>query len=145
MINVLCICFNGNLLGPIATGMIKLIGGNEFNVSSACVNPQQTEEQLLNILHEAGITIDASSSETIETVIKNIKTSAFHYVISLDDQITDMHLKPFKLAHKGFKWDIHIPDFDSKDAKTRFYKSVIPFITEKAEEFVVHALDQQLK
>ena len=105
--NVLFVCIHNSARSQIAESLLRKMGGDQFNVVSAGLEPGTLNPLVVKVLLEENIDI---SGKTTNDVFEFFKQSRhFHYVITVCDEAAAERCPVFPGVTKRLSWSFADP------------------------------------
>lgn len=102
-IRVLFICYRHAVRSPVAEGLLRRLGKEHFQVSSAGVQPEPLDPIAIEVMQALGIDISGYMSTAIDHFIGQ----EFDYIITLCDK-AQPYVWEFPGGYTHLRW--HLPD-----------------------------------
>lgn len=102
-IRVLFICYRNAVRSQVAEALLRRIGKNDFQVSSAGIQPEPLDPLAIQMMAEMGIDISGHMSLSIDHFLNQ----EFEYIITLCDK-AQPYIAEFPGTHTSICW--HLPD-----------------------------------
>ena len=135
-LKVLFLCAGNSCRSQMAEGWTRSLHGDEFEVYSAGIKPQELNPMAVRVMKEAGIDISAQKSKHVH-VLKNI---AFDYVVTVCDSAREncpLFPGKTKIIHRDFE-----DPFEAKGSEEEVL-AVYRRVRDQIREFV-HGLPEYL-
>jgi arsenate reductase len=104
MPRVLFLCTGNSARSQMAEGLLRHLGGGQFDVRSAGIRPTSLREEAIRAMAEIGIDISAQTSKSVE----EFTSQAFDYVITVCDSARQ-NCPVFPGAVRMLHWSIEDP------------------------------------
>ncbi len=104
MKRVLFICTGNSARSQMAEGLLRAMGGNEYEVHSAGTHPSLVRPQAIEVMKEIGIDISSQYSKSLDEFV----TQSFDYVITVCDNAKEI-CPFFAGAKEMLHWSIEDP------------------------------------
>ncbi|MGD0013736.1 MAG: arsenate reductase ArsC [Bryobacteraceae bacterium] len=104
MPRVLFLCTGNSARSQMAEGLLRHLGGGQFDVRSAGIRPTSVREEAIRAMAEIGIDISAQTSKSVE----EFTSRAFDYVITVCDSARQS-CPLFPGAVRMLHWSIEDP------------------------------------
>ncbi|MEK6571047.1 MAG: arsenate reductase ArsC, partial [Bacteroidota bacterium] len=104
MKRVLFICTGNSARSQMAEGLLRSLGGNEYEVYSAGTHPSFVRPQAIQVMKEIGIDISSQYSKSLDQFVDQ----AFDFVITVCDNAKEM-CPVFFGAKEMLHWSIKDP------------------------------------
>lgn len=120
-VRVLFICYRNAIRSQVAEALLRRIGHNDFQVSSAGIQPESLDPVAIQLMGDMGIDISGHMSMSIDHFLGQ----QFEYIITLCDK-AQPYVAEFPGNHKYIRW--HLPDpaeFQGNDANRRQLLSLV--------------------
>ncbi len=78
---VLILCTGNSARSQMAEGLLRVMGGDKFEVRSAGVSPTQTRTEAITVMREIGIDISSQRAKSVDEFLN----LSFDYVITVCD------------------------------------------------------------
>jgi arsenate reductase (thioredoxin) len=126
--NVLFVCIHNSARSQMAEELLRRLGGSEFNVESAGLNPGELNSFVVRVLKEMNIDISGKKTQSVTDVLK--KNKSFDYVITVCDETSAEQCPVFSGLSKRLHWGFEDPSAfkgtdDEKLNKTRVIRDQI--------------------
>lgn len=102
-VRVLFICYRNAIRSQVAEALLRRIGNNDFQVSSAGIQPEPLDPVAIQLMDKMGIDISGHMSMSIDHFLGQ----QFEYIITLCDK-AQPYVSEFPGTHKHICW--HLPD-----------------------------------
>lgn len=137
MTKVLFLCVHNSARSQIAEAYLKKLGGYEFEVESAGLEPGKLNALVIEVLKEEGIDISNNNSDDVFDFFKQGKL--FSYVITVCDVVNAQRCPIFPGMQKRIAWDFEDPSsftgsHQEKLAKTRVLRDQIK---QAVQDFII--------
>ena len=98
---VLILCTGNSARSQMAEGLLRVTGGDKFEVRSAGVSPTQVRPEAITVMREIGIDISSQRSKSVDEFLNQ----RFDYVITVCDSAKENcpYFPGGKVIHIGFQ------------------------------------------
>jgi arsenate reductase len=130
---ILILCTANSARSQMAEGLLRHLGGNSFDVTSAGVSPTQVRDEAVYVMKEIGIDISKQFSKDVDRFVAD----SFDYVITVCDNANE-HCPVFPVKTQRIHWSFEDPAAIRGDAATRLegFRKVRDQIRERIETFI---------
>jgi len=142
-VKVLFVCIHNSSRSQMAEAYLKAIGGEEFHVESAGLEPGTLNPLVVQVMKEDGIDISQNKTKSAFDLYKQGKH--YHYVITVCDESQAERCPIYPGVMQKIHWSFEDPSaftgtLDEKLHKTRIVRdSIKTKITEWAKEIRTNA------
>jgi len=137
-IRVLFICYRNSIRSQLAEALLRRLGGNDFQVCSAGIQPEPLDTLAMEIMSDLGIDISGHMS----TAIDHFFDQEFDYIITLCDK-AQAYVGEFSGGHVNLRW--YLPDpadlVGSDDNKRQLLRLLCVELTERIRLWI--AMERQ--
>jgi arsenate reductase len=135
-IRVLFVCTGNSARSVMAEALLRRVGGDRFQVSSAGTEPKGINPLTLRVLAEVGIDASWARSESVTQYL----AWPFDYVITVCDQAKE-NCPVFPGVHRSLHWDFEDPAAAEGNEEQRLavFRRVLGLIGERIDAFVALA------
>lgn len=113
-IRVLFLCTGNSARSQMAEGLLRSLGGPDFEVFSAGAEPKGLHPLAVEVMREAGIDISGQRSKPLDALLGR----NFDYVITVCDRARD-HCPTFPGDNERIHWGFDDPVVETGDAAKR--------------------------
>lgn len=103
-IRVLFLCTGNSARSQMAEGLLRSLGGNDFEVYSAGTHPQGLHPLTVQVMRESGIDISGQQSKSLD----RFRGQSFDYIITVCDRARD-HCPTFPGDNQRVHWGFADP------------------------------------
>lgn len=103
-IRVLFLCTGNSARSQMAEGLLRSLGGNDFEVYSAGTHPQGLHPLTVQVMRESGIDISGQQSKSLD----RFRGQLFDYIITVCDRARD-HCPTFPGDNQRVHWGFADP------------------------------------
>lgn len=127
-IKVLFICIHNSARSQMAEAFLKNIGGDDFEVDSAGLEPGKLNPVVVDAMKELGIDISGNKTKSVFEVYQTGKS--FDYVVTVCDIAANERCPVFPGARKMLHWPFPDPSamngtYEEKLETTRIIRNAI--------------------
>ena len=117
----------------MAEGLMREMGGNNFEVASAGINPTQVRSEAIEVMKEIGIDISQHFSKDVDRFVAD----NFDYVITVCDNANE-HCPVFPAQAKRIHWSFADPAKVEGDEATKLsaFRTIRDQIKARIEIFI---------
>jgi arsenate reductase len=117
----------------MAEGLMREMGGNNFEVASAGISPTQVRSEAIEVMKEIGIDISQHFSKDVDRFVAD----NFDYVITVCDNANE-HCPVFPGAAKRIHWSFEDPAQVEGDEATKLsaFRTIRDQIKARIETFL---------
>ncbi len=138
-IRVLFICYHNAIRSPIAEALLRRVGEEHFQVSSAGIQPEPLDAIAMQVMQRMGIDISGYMSTAIDHFIGQ----EFDYIITLCNK-AQPYVREFPGCHTHLRW--HLPDpagfQGNDDNKRQLLRLLCEELTERIRLWVAMELEK---
>ena len=133
MMRVLILCTGNSARSQMAEGLLRHLGADRFEVTSAGVSPTEVRSEAVQVMEEIGIDISQQVSKSVDRFLGG----SFDYVITVCDNANE-HCPVFPGATQRVHWSFEDPASVKGDEATRLeaFRRVRDQIRERLQGFV---------
>lgn len=113
-VRVLFLCTGNSARSQMAEGLLRSLGGPDFEVFSAGAEPKGLHPFAVEVMREAGIDISGQRSKSLDAFMGQ----NFDYVITVCDRVRD-HCPAFPGDNERIHWGFDDPAVETGDATKR--------------------------
>jgi arsenate reductase (thioredoxin) len=130
---VLILCTGNSARSQMAEGLMREMGGNNFEVASAGISPTQVRSEAIEVMKEIGIDISQHFSKDVDRFVAD----NFDYVITVCDNANE-HCPVFPGAAKRIHWSFEDPAQVEGDEATKLsaFRTIRDQIKARIETFL---------
>jgi arsenate reductase (thioredoxin) len=128
---VLILCTGNSARSQMAEGLLRHIGGEQYDVVSAGTDPKGVHPKTIEVINEMGIDIAGQTSKSMEQFIDQ----KFEYVITVCDR-AKLHCAVFPGA-EPIHWGFDDPADAPADRQVEFFRRVRDEILQRLRLFVL--------
>ena len=131
---VLILCTGNSARSQMAEGLLRQMGGDRFEVSSAGVSPTRVRPEAIEVMREIGIDISNHHSKSVE----QFNGQEFDYVITVCDNANEQ-CPVFAGRTQRLHWSFDDPPAveGDEDARLAVFRRVRDEIAEQLRLFVI--------
>lgn len=133
---VLILCTGNSARSQMAEGLLRQLGGESFDVSSAGIKPTQVRTEAIQVMKEIGIDISQHFSKDVDRFVDN----DFDYVITVCDNANE-NCPVFPGRAKRIHWSFEDPAQVEGNETTRLsaFRIIRDEIKHRIETFIATA------
>lgn len=130
---VLIVCTGNSARSQMAEGLLRHLGGEEFEVASAGTRPAQVRQEAVTVMQEVGIDISRHRSKSVE----EFTGQPFDYVITVCDSARE-ECPVFPGAARTLHWSFEDPAAapGSEEERLAVFRRVRDQIAERLRQFL---------
>ena len=135
---VLILCTGNSARSQMAEGLMREMGGNNFEVVSAGISPTQVRSEAIEVMKEIGIDISQHFSKDVDRFVAD----RFDYVITVCDN-ANKHCPVFPGRAKRIHWSFADPAQVEGDGPTKVsaFRTIRDEIKQRIATFIDSATD----
>jgi arsenate reductase (thioredoxin) len=135
---VLILCTGNSARSQMAEGLMREMGGNNFEVASAGVSPTQVRSEAVEVMKEIGIDISQHFSKAVDRFVAD----NFDYVITVCDNANE-HCPVFPGHAQRIHWSFEDPAQVEGDEATKLsaFRTIRDQIKQRIATFIDSATD----
>ncbi len=133
---VLILCTGNSARSQMAEGLMREMGGDDFEVASAGISPTQVRPEAIEVMKEIGIDISQYFSKDVDRFVAD----AFDYVITVCNNANE-HCPVFPGRVERIHWDFEDPVLveGNEAARLNAFRKARNQIRERLETFIESA------
>jgi arsenate reductase len=130
---VLILCTGNSARSQMAEGLMREMGGNNFEVASAGISPTQVRSEAIEVMKEIGVDISQHFSKDVDRFV----AENFDYVITVCDNANE-HCPVFPGQAKRIHWSFADPAQVEGDEATKLtaFRTIRDQIKGRIETFI---------
>ena len=130
---VLILCTGNSARSQMAEGLLRSVGGDDFEVCSAGTNPTSVRPEAVAVMAERGIDISAHRSKHLDEFINE----RFDYVITVCDHASES-CPVFPGGPTRIHWSVPDPALvrGTEDERLEAFRHACDFLSDKLQTFV---------
>lgn len=130
---VLILCTGNSARSQMAEGLMREMGGNNFEVASAGISPTQVRSEAIEVMKEIGIDISQQFSKDVDRFVAD----NFDYVITVCDNANE-HCPIFPGQAKRIHWSFADPAKVEGDEATKLsaFRTIRDQIKQRIATFI---------
>ena len=135
---VLILCTGNSARSQMAEGLMREMGGNNYEVASAGVSPTQVRPEAVEVMKEIGIDISRHFSKGVDRFVAD----NFDYVITVCDNANE-HCPVFPGHAQRMHWSFEDPAQVEGDEATKLsaFRTIRDQIKQRIATFIDSATD----
>lgn len=133
---VLILCTGNSARSQMAEGLMREMGGDNFEVASAGISPTQVRPEAIEVMKEIGIDISQHFSKDVDRFVAD----RFDYVITVCNNANE-HCPVFPGRAERIHWDFEDPALveGNEAARLNAFRKARNQIRERLETFIESA------
>jgi arsenate reductase (thioredoxin) len=130
---ILILCTGNSARSQMAEGLMREMGGNNFEVKSAGISPTQVRSEAIEVMKEIGIDISQHFSKDVDRFVAD----TFDYVITVCDNANE-HCPVFPGQARHIHWSFADPAQVEGDEATKLsaFRTIRDQIKQRIATFI---------